>query len=134
MDFRLRQPSRVLVSCALITLFTFPASLQAQTHVVNPADLHKELVNATQMRQNTLEKAKQFFSSDMAQKALKTARIDPAQVKAAISTLSDAELAQLAARTDKLQNDFAAGQLSNRDLLIILVGLTALILIIVAVR
>jgi hypothetical protein len=65
---------------------------------------------------------------------LKTARIDPAQITAAVSTLSDGELAQLASRADKLQNDFAAGQLSNRDLLLILVGLAVVILIIVAVR
>jgi hypothetical protein len=134
MKFRLRQAPRVLVNCLLITLFTFPPSLQAQTNVVKPADLHKELVSATQMRQKNLEKAKQFFSSNTAREALKTARIDPAQITAAVSTLSDGELAQLASRADKLQNDFAAGQLSNRDLLLILVGLAVVILIIVAVR
>jgi hypothetical protein len=134
MNIRLRQAPRVLVNCLLIILFTFPPSLQAQTHVVNPADLHKELVSATQMRQKNLEKAKQFFSSKMAQEALKTARIGPEQITVAVSTLSDGELAQLASRADKLQNDFAAGQLSNRDLLLILVGLAVVILIIVAVR
>jgi hypothetical protein len=48
--------------------------------------------------------------------------------------LSDAEVAQLASRSDKLKDDFAAGTLSDRDLLIIIVGIAALILIIVAVR
>jgi hypothetical protein len=56
------------------------------------------------------------------------------QVKHAVSTLSDAELAQLATRADKAQADFAAGTLSDRDLIIILVAIAALILIIVAVR
>lgn len=134
MHFGLRQFTRALVNCVLITLFAVPPSLLAQTHAVSPADIHKELVSATQTRQKNLEKAKQLFSSDAAQKALKSARLDPAQVKAAVATLSDAELAQLASRADKLQHDFAAGQLSNRDLLLILVGIAVIILIIVAVR
>jgi CheY-like chemotaxis protein len=43
-------------------------------------------------------------------------------------------LAQLASRADKLDQDFAAGRLNNRDLLIIIIGIAALILVIVAVR
>jgi hypothetical protein len=114
----------------LITLFALPAILLAQTHVVSQADIHKELVNASQTRQKNLEKVRQLFSSDAAQKALGS----PEQVNAAVSTLSDEELARLASRADKLQDDFAAGRLSDRDLLIILLGIVALILIIVAVR
>ena len=136
MDFGRWQFARMLGLCVLITLFTVNPNLQAQTqtHVVTPADLHKELISATQMRQKNLEKATELFSSDDARKALKSAGMDPARVKAAVSTMSDSELAQLASRADKLQNDFAAGQLSNRDLLLILVGLAIVILIIVAVR
>jgi hypothetical protein len=133
MHFGLRQFSRALISCVLVTLFTVPQNVLAQSQVVSPSEIHKELVNATQARQKNLQKARQLFSSDTAQKALKSARMDPEQVKAAVSTLSDAELAQLASRADKLQQDFAAGQLSNRDLLFILVGLAVVILIIVAV-
>ena len=62
------------------------------------------------------------------------AKLDPAQLKTAVSTLNDQELAQLAARSEKAQADFAAGRLSDRDLIIILIGIAALILIIVAVR
>jgi hypothetical protein len=43
-------------------------------------------------------------------------------------------LAQLASRAGKAQADFAAGHLSDRDLIIILLAVVALILIIVAVR
>jgi hypothetical protein len=48
--------------------------------------------------------------------------------------LSDAELAQLASRADKAQADFVAGTLSDRDLLLIILGIAALVLIIIAVR
>jgi len=40
----------------------------------------------------------------------------------------------LASRVQKAQTDFAAGRLSDRDLIIILVAVAVLILIIVAVR
>jgi hypothetical protein len=43
-------------------------------------------------------------------------------------------LARLSARAQAAQNDFAAGRIDNRDLLIILVGIAVVILIIVAVR
>lgn len=134
MHFDLRQSPRVLVSFILVTMFAVPTSILAQTHVVSPADIQKELVNTTQTRKQNLEKVKQLFSSEAAQKALKSARMDPQQVKAAVSTLSDAELAQLASRADKVRDDFAAGRLSDRDLIIILVGIAVIILIIVAVR
>jgi hypothetical protein len=65
---------------------------------------------------------------------LKAAHTDPEQVKKAVASLSDAELAQLASRAKKVQADFAAGTLSDRDLIVILIAIAALILIIVAVR
>ena len=60
--------------------------------------------------------------------------MNPQAVKSAVATLNDQELAQLASRASKAQSDFAAGNMSDRDLLIILVAIAALILIIVAVR
>src|SRR5262249_61976109 len=67
-------------------------------------------------------------------KAMEAAQINPERVDAAVSTLSDEELARLASRADKLDKDFAAGGINDRDLLIILVAIAGLILIIVAVR
>ena len=129
----LRYSIGLLVNFILVTFLAAPPSLRAQQHVVSPTDIHKELVNATRTRRQNRDKVRELFSSKTAQKALKRAGMDPAQVKAGVSTLSDAELAQLASRADKARDDFAAGRLSDRDLLIILVGIAALILIIVAV-
>jgi hypothetical protein len=130
----LQQSVRVLSACILVTIFAVPPSLLAQTHVVSPADLQKEMLDASRARQRNLESVRQFLSSPRAETALKSAHMDPEHVKTAVSTLSDQELAQLASRADKAQADFAAGRLSDRDLIIILVGIAALILIIVAVR
>ena len=125
---------RVLAACVLVTCFAVPPGLLGQSHVVSPADLQKEMLDTTRARQRNLETVRQFFSSPRAEKALKSAHMDPAHVKTAVSTLSDQELAQLASRADKAQADFAAGRLEDRDLMIILVAIAALVLIIVAVR
>jgi hypothetical protein len=134
MRFDLKQSARAAVACVLATIFVVPQDVLAQSHVVSPADLQKAVLTASQTRQHNLAKVKEFFSSERAQQALKSAYMDPAQVKTAVSTLNDAELAQLASRADKAQADFAAGRLSDRDLIIILVAIAALILISVAVR
>jgi Flp pilus assembly protein TadB len=132
MRFDFWQSIRLLAACFLLTLCA--TSILAQTHVVSPSDIHKELVNAAQTREQNLQKVKGLFSSDETRKAMEAAKISPERVDTAVSTLSDEELARLAARADKVDKDFAAGRISDRDLLIILVGIAALILIIVAVR
>lgn len=134
MSFGSQQSVRFLVACLLLAFFAIPPQLLAQDHVVNPSDLQKEMLKATQTRQHNLDALQQFFSSPAAEKALKTAKLDPQQVKTAVATLSDQDLAQLSARSEKAQADFAAGRLSDRDLILILVAIAALILIIVAVR
>jgi hypothetical protein len=106
----------------------------AQTHVVSSAELQKATVAATAARERNIETVQRFLSTPAAEKGLKAAHIDAQQVTQGISSLSDAELAQLATRANKAQADFAAGHLSDRDLLLILIAIAALILIIVAVH
>jgi uncharacterized membrane protein len=121
--------------CSLLILLGIPSVLSAQTHVVNPADLQKSVLAATEARQHNVETITGFLSSsENAQKVLASVGMDPAQVKTAVSSLEDEELAQLAARAEKAQADFAAGRMSDRDLLWILIGLAALIVIIAAVH
>ena len=132
MRFDFRKSVQLLAACLLLTLCA--TGILAQTHVVSPSDIHKELVNTAQTRQKNLGKTRRLFSSDETRKAMEAAKISPEKVDAAISTLSDDELARLASRADKLDRDFAAGRLSDRDLLIVILGLAALLLIIVAAR
>ncbi len=136
MHFDLRQSSRVAIAFVLAAVFALPQNLlaEAATHVVSPSELQQAAVKASTARQQNLDQVQQFFSSEKAQEALKSAHVNPEQVKNAVSTLDDAELAQLASRVHRAQADFAAGTLSDRDLIIIIVAIAALILIIVAVR
>ena len=131
-----KQFVRALTASVLVMFYATPQGVfaQATEHVVSPADLQKATVDASQARQRNLDSLNKFFSSEKAQNALKSAHMNPEQVKTAVAGLSNDELAQLASRADKAQGDFAAGNIDDRDLLIILVAIAALILIIVAVR
>ena len=111
-----------------------PRAAFAQDHVVPPSQIQKDLAGVSATRQKNQAQLEGFVSSPEAQHALKSAHIDSGQVKNAIPQLDDEEMARLAARSEKAQKDFAAGRLSDRDLIIILVAIAALILIIVAVR
>jgi len=115
-------------------ILTSPGAALAQDHVVSPVEIQKDAAGASAARQQQVQQLDGFMSSKEAQQALKSAHMDPQEVKNAVGQLDDEDLARLSARTDKAKRDFAEGKLSDRDLLIILVCVAALILIIVAVR
>jgi len=124
------------MTTALVTVFVIPQSLVAQSpeHLVSPTDLQKAVVDASRGRQQNLDTLNRFFSSEKAQQALESAHQNPEQVRKAVASLSDDDLAELASRASKAQADFAAGRIDDHDLLIILVCIAALLLVIVAVR
>jgi hypothetical protein len=128
------QFARCLTVAVLVPIFGFAASAPAQSHVVSPADLRNEAVAASSARQHNLETVNDLLSSPKAEKVFANAGIGASELKTAVSSLNDQELAQLAARAESAQADFAAGRLTDRDLIIILLGIVALILIIIAVR
>jgi hypothetical protein len=134
MQLHIWQSGRTLIASLLALFFFIPADLVAQNHVISSADLRKEAAAASQTRQQNLEAVQKFLFNPTGEKAMKSAGIDPQQVKTAVPTLNDEELAQLAARANKAQADFAAGDLSQRDILWIILAIAALVLIIVAVR
>jgi hypothetical protein len=136
MHFDMKQLSRVAAALVLTAVFALPQNLLAEgaAHLVSPSELQQAAVQASTARQQNVEEIRQFFSSEKAGQALRSAHLNPEQVKAAVSTLDDAELARLASRVQKAQRDFAAGSLSDRDLIVILVVVAVLILVIVAVR
>jgi len=67
-------------------------------------------------------------------KALKSANLDYQKVDKAISKLSDEDLAKLAERSRQAQSDFAAGRISDRDLLWIILIALAIVVLALALR
>ena len=122
------------ISIALAVVLVAQPCLPAANAPVALEEMQKEMAAASQARQHNRETLGNLLSTPQAQEALQIAHVDVQQVKSAIASLSDEDLAKLAARADNAQRDLAAGDLSQRDLLLILVGIAVIILIIVAVR
>lgn len=106
----------------------------AQEHVVTSSDLRKDVNHAAQARQAQEARLEEFLSSPQAKKALASAHIDYRTVQKGVQLLSDNEVAQLSARADKAQNDFAAGSLTNEQITYILIALATAVIILVIIE
>ena len=126
--------SRILIASLVCALtFTLQTSLLAasQNHVVSPAELQQATTAVARTRQQNIANVQKFFSTEKAEKALKSAHLDPVQVKNAVPSLSNQELARLASRADKAQKDFAAGALTNQQITYILIALATAVIVLI---
>jgi hypothetical protein len=134
--------ARSFAAVALIALLASSSAARAQaktpataqisdqgSHLVSPAQLDHQVQTSTAQRQQHIENLTKFLSTPQAEKAMQDAKIDPVQVKTAIPTLSNAELANLSARADRAQHDFAAGGLSTLALALIIIAIVLIILL-----
>lgn len=118
----------LILTMALI----FPVALLADSnHVVTQSDMQKQAVDASQARQQNIQKIQKFLSTDAAQQAMQSAHVNAEQVKSVVSSLNDQELDHLAQRADTAQSQFAAGNLGTRDIALVVLGIVVVILIIV---
>ncbi len=120
--------------CTLGFLFGSPSLVAGQEHVVSTAELQQATLSIAKTRQENLAKVEKFFSSPQAQKVMKSAHLNPVQIKQAVPSLSDRELAKLAAKADKAQKNFAAGALTNEQITYILIALGTAIVVLIATR
>jgi hypothetical protein len=129
MHSRLKWSVSLLGLAALFVAVEAPARAQDKQHVVSLGDLSKDAARPAQTRQSNEEAVRTLLSSDQGQKALKSAKLDYEKVDKAIGQLSDEDLSRLAERSRQAQADFAAGRISDRDLLwIILIALGIIVL------
>lgn len=106
----------------------------AQNHIVSPAQLQQATLSVARNRQQNISKVEKLFSSKQAEKALKSAHLNPVLIKNAVPSLSNQELARLASRADKAQKNFAAGALTNQQITYILIALGAAVVVLIAVH
>ena len=118
-------------ACALLISAPTLRAQQASSddHLVTPTQLQQHVQNTSAARHANIDSLTHFLSTPTAEKAMREAKVDPVQIKTAIPTLSDQELASLSQRATQAQHDFAAGSISNQTLLIIILVLVAVILI-----
>lgn len=116
-----------LAPLALLIWLACPTRANAQAvdqdHIVSSQALDQQVVTSATTRQKNIDTLTNMLSMPVAQKAMHDAKVDPVQVRNAIPTLSDEELANLSGRVTKAQSDFAAGVLG--------VGLLTLIILVI---
>jgi hypothetical protein len=134
MSFLWPQGLNLLLAAGLSIVMAFPQGAIAQDHAVSSAEVQRDLQAASAARKAHLGQVERLLSGDRAKEALREAHIDYQQVNAAVQSLSDEDLARIAAKADKAQRDFAAGYFTDRDLILIILAIAVLVLIIVAVR
>ncbi len=134
MHFRVKVSVSMLAIALSFGFAAIPAGAQDKQHVVSLSDLNKDAARPAQTRQSNEEAVRSLLSSDQAQKALKSANLDYQKVDKAVGQLSDEDLAKLAERSRHAQSDFAAGRISDRDLLWIILIAIAIIVLAVALR
>jgi hypothetical protein len=113
-----------------------PARTQAQEkqqHVVTLDELKKQAARPAETRQANADAIRHLLSSDAGQKALKSAEVDYQRVDKAVGQLSDEELAKLADRSRRAENDFAGGLISAKTLAYIILATVVIVVIIVLV-
>lgn len=126
--------SRGIALAALFSLLAFvpgfSTAARAQDHLVSPQALQQQMQTASAARRQNIDTLNSFLSIPAAAQAMKTARVNPTQVRNAIPTLSSHELASLASRAQKAQQQFSAGMISNGMLLVVIVAIVVVIVVI----
>jgi hypothetical protein len=118
----------------IVTSILISQAAYAQGPQVTRDELKQALARSANARKENLAQVRSFFSSDIAQKAFATAKLDPSRIDKAVSALDADELAKLAAQTRQVQNDFAAGVLTNQQITYILIALGTAVIVLILVR
>ena len=91
--------------------------------------MQQQLQDSSAERQKNIENLNNLLSTTQAEKVMRDRHIDAQQVRNAIPTLSDKELADLGARASHAQQDFAAGHLGPSLFTLIIVVIIVIIIV-----
>lgn len=123
------------LNCATVlvvgSVMAVSPTMVAQNHVVSPGQIQNDIASSSATRQRNEQELRGFLSRKEIQKAMKSEGVNPQQVTNAVSQLNDADLASLAARSQKAQRDFAAGTIGLG--IFTLIGIVVVAVILIAV-
>jgi hypothetical protein len=124
---------RGIVPAALSFLLVNPMASMAQSttqdHLVSPQALQQQVQSASETRQQNIRTVTDFLSTPTAERAMHDAHYDPVQVRTAIPTLSDQELANLASRSSDAEQKFSAGYIGQGLLTLIIICVVIIIIV-----
>ncbi|HZQ56326.1 MAG TPA: PA2779 family protein [Bryobacteraceae bacterium] len=113
-----------------VCLTLWPGAAWAQDHVVPLQELHEKARAASQERAKNIADIERVLSYPAAAQALQKADVNREQMRTAVATLSDDELARLADRARASEKDVQGGLIVG---ILALIGLIVVILIVIAV-
>ncbi len=126
---------RGAIPAVLILLLALPGDIFAQSpqsdHLVSSEMLQQQVEAASHTRQQNIQTVANLLNTPVAEQAMKDAHVDPVQVRTAIPTLSDQELANLASRAAEVQQKIDAGALGFGLTTLLIIAI--IILIVVAI-
>ena len=114
---------------AAATLLSCPAG-EAADHIAAPAAVEARLAEAAARRAENLATVDGLLATPLARDAAASLGADVGALRAAVPSLSDAELSDLAARAAALEADPVAG-MDRQMRLLIMIGLILVIIIMV---
>jgi hypothetical protein len=123
----LNYAAALLLGCVM----TAPQTMLAQDHVVSPGQIQNDVTSSSATRQRNEQELRGFLSRKEIQKAMKSEGVNPQQVTTAVSQLNNTDLANLAARSQKAQKDYAAGMIGLG--IFTLIGIVVVAVILIAV-
>lgn len=112
----------------VLTVFSAQAATPNE-HVLPLKDLQGQLQGAANERAKNIEDIQRVLSLPAAAAALKKSNVDQEQMKAAVATLDDSELARLSDRARASEKDVEGGLLVG---ILALIGLIVVIIIVVS--
>ena len=124
----------VMALAAAVTAGPILAQQQADQHVVSLGELNGDAAGPAEARRANEAEIRHLFATVDGQKALKTANVEFAKIDRAVSSMSDEDVARISSRAREIDRDFAAGSLSDHDLLLILIIALIVIILIVVLR
>ena len=126
---------RVVTITAVCALLAGPVGALCDDHLVAPATVGERLSGAAERRERDVLVVERALSTPRAASAAAAIGVHVESVRAAVPSLSDAELRDLAARAETLSGDPAAGYREAwvNDFLIVFLVVAIVVLVISAV-
>lgn len=118
----------------ILSLSIGSTQMLAEQHVVSPVEIKQRLHAAAGSREEKLARFDRLLFKDAVRSALQAAKLDPKQVRLAAALLTDEELASLSERAGKIENDIAAGALTNQQLTYIVISLATAVIVIILIK
>jgi hypothetical protein len=125
----LLQPLSAAMALVVVTVFSVPRAA-AHEHVVPLKELQGQVRSAAHDRAKNVEDIQRVLSYPAAAASLKKSNVSLEQMRAAVATLSDDELARLSERARASEKDVEGGLIVG---LLALIGLIVVIIVVASV-